>query len=93
MFCNKNESVVNFRCKSVAIQLQFTYQTFISILLQLCYCFAIDLSIAKFSLQIRIFLVVNKYFCLEIIFVHGLGMCEGVGEDSRHEIEYVDIRV
>ena len=46
------------RCKLVAIQLQFTYQTFISILLQIRYCFAIDLSVAKFSLQIRIFLVV-----------------------------------
>ena len=45
------------RCKLVAIQLQFTYQTFISILLQIRYCFAIDLSVAKFSLQIRIFLV------------------------------------
>ena len=35
----------------------------------------------------------NKYFCLEMIFVHGLGICEGVGEDSRHEIGHVDIRV
>ena len=35
----------------------------------------------------------NKYFCLEMIFVHGLGMCEGVGEDSRHVIGHVDIRV
>ena len=35
----------------------------------------------------------NKYFCLEIIFVHGLGMCERVGEDSRHEIGHVDIQV
>ena len=26
----------------------------------------------------------NKYFCLEMIFVHDLGMCEGVGEDCRH---------
>ena len=46
------------RYKLVAIQLQFTYLTFISILLQIRYCFAIDLSVAKFSLQIRIFLVV-----------------------------------
>ena len=35
----------------------------------------------------------NKYFCLEMIFVHGLGMCEAVGEDSRHGIGHVDIRV
>ena len=47
------------RCKLVAIQLQFTYETFISIMLQIRYCFAIDLPVAKFSLQIRIFLVVK----------------------------------
>ena len=35
----------------------------------------------------------NKYFCLETIFVHGISMCEGVGEDSRHGIGHVDIRV
>ena len=35
----------------------------------------------------------NKYFCLEMIFVHGLGMCKGVGEDSRHGIGHVDIQV
>ena len=28
-----------------------------------------------------------------MIFIHGLGMCEGVGEDSRHEIGHVDIQV
>ena len=28
-----------------------------------------------------------------MIFMHGLGMCEGVGEDSRHEIGHVDIQV
>ena len=26
----------------------------------------------------------NKYFCLEMIFIHGISMCEGVGEDSTH---------
>ena len=35
----------------------------------------------------------NKYFCLEMIFVHGLGMCKGVGEDLRHEIRHVNIRI
>ena len=25
--------------------------------------------------------------------MHGINMCEGVGEDSRHEIGHVDIRV
>ena len=34
-----------------------------------------------------------KYFCLEMIFVHGIGMCEGVDEDSRYGIGHVDIRV
>ena len=33
----------------------------------------------------------NKYFCLETIFIHGINMCEGVGEDSRHGIGHVDI--
>ena len=28
-----------------------------------------------------------------MIFIHGLGMCEGVGEDSRHGIGHVDIQV
>ena len=60
MFCNRNESVANFRCKLVAIQLQFTYQTFISTLLQIRYSFAIDLSVAKFPLKIRIFLIVSE---------------------------------
>ena len=39
----------------------------------------------------RVAHIYNKYFCLKMIFVHGLGMCEGVGEDSRHEIGHVDI--
>ena len=28
-----------------------------------------------------------------ILLTFGLGMCEGVGEDSRHEIGHVDIQV
>ena len=35
------------------------------------------------------------YFVLKtvILLAFGLGMCEGVGEDSGHGIEHVDIRV
>ena len=36
---------------------------------------------------------IEQIFCLESIFIHGISMCEGVGEDSRHEIGHVDIRV
>ena len=37
----------------------------------------------------------QKFFCFEnsILLVFGLGMCEGVGEDSRHEIGHVDIQI
>ena len=37
----------------------------------------------------------TKSFCFEndVFLVFGLGMCEGVGEDSRHEIGHVDIQV
>ena len=36
----------------------------------------------------------NKYLCFENSFsIHGKCMCEGVGEDSRHETWHVDIRV
>ena len=37
----------------------------------------------------------TKTFCSEncIFLIFGLGMCEGVGEDSRHGIEHVDIQV
>ena len=35
----------------------------------------------------------NKYICLETIFIHGTRMCERVGEDSKHEIVHVDIQV
>ena len=28
-----------------------------------------------------------------MIFIHGLGMCEEVGEDSRHGTGHVDIQV
>ena len=26
----------------------------------------------------------KQIFCLEIIFIHGISMCDGIGEDSRH---------
>ena len=37
----------------------------------------------------------QKIFVLKtvIILAFGLGMCEGVGEDSRHRIGHVDIQV
>ena len=37
----------------------------------------------------------QKSFVLETVFLlaFGLGMCEGVGEDSRHGIGHVDIQV
>ena len=37
----------------------------------------------------------QKAFVLKTVFLlaFGLGMCEGVGEDSRHGIGYVDIQV
>ena len=37
----------------------------------------------------------QKYFVLKTILLlaFGLGMCEGVGEDSRHGIGHVDIQV
>ena len=37
----------------------------------------------------------QKYFVLKTVFLlaFGLGMCEGVGEDSRHGIRHVDIQV
>ena len=37
----------------------------------------------------------QKAFVLKtvILLAFGLGMCEGVGEDSRHEIGHVDIQV
>ena len=37
----------------------------------------------------------QKAFVLKIVFLltFGLGMCEGVSEDSRHGIGYVDIQV
>ena len=36
---------------------------------------------------------IKQIFCLETGFIHGISMCEGVGEESRHGIEHVDIRV
>ena len=37
----------------------------------------------------------TKIFCFEyyILLAFGLGMCEGVSEDSRHGIGHVDIQV
>ena len=37
----------------------------------------------------------TKIFCFEndVFLAFGLGMCEGVGEDSRHRIGHVDIQV
>ena len=35
----------------------------------------------------------KQIFLLKKIFIHGISMCEGVGEDSRHEIGHVDIQV
>ena len=37
----------------------------------------------------------TKSFCLKIVFLlaFALGMCEGVGEDSRHGFGHVDIQV
>ena len=37
----------------------------------------------------------TKSFCLEnnVFLAFGLGICEGVGEDSRHGIGQVDIQV
>ena len=61
MFYNINEFVANFHCNLIAIQLQFTYHIFIVILFENCNCFATDLSVAKFLLQNRIFLVVTNY--------------------------------
>ena len=36
---------------------------------------------------------IKQIFCLETVFIHGISVCEGVGEDSRHGIGHVDIRV
>ena len=33
----------------------------------------------------------KQIFLLKTIFIHGISMCEGVGEDSRHGIGHVDI--
>ena len=35
----------------------------------------------------------KQIFLLKTIFIHGISMCEGVGEDSRHGIGHVDIQV
>ena len=35
----------------------------------------------------------TNIFVWKMIFIRGLGMCERVGEDSRREIEHVDIQV
>ena len=36
---------------------------------------------------------IKQIFFLETVFIHGISMYEGVGEDSRHRIGHVDIRV
>ena len=38
-------------------------------------------------------LIKTNIFVWKLIFIHGLGMCEGVGEDSRHGIGHVEIQV
>ena len=35
----------------------------------------------------------KQIFLLKTIFIHGISMCEGVGEDLRHGIRNVDIQV
>ena len=45
------------------------------------------------NLPRRVVHKVNKLICLETIFIHGTSMCERVGEDSRHGIGHIDIRV
>ena len=35
----------------------------------------------------------TNIFVWKMIFMHSLGMCEGVGEDSRQWIRHVDIQV
>ena len=35
----------------------------------------------------------TKIFCFEIVFIHGICMCEGVGEDSRYGAWHVDIHI
>ena len=35
----------------------------------------------------------TSIFIWKMIFIHGLGMCERVGKDSRYEIGHVDIQV
>ena len=36
---------------------------------------------------------IKQIFLFGNVFIHGISMCEGVGEDSRHRIGHVDIRV
>ena len=35
----------------------------------------------------------TSFFLNDIFLIHGLGKCEGVGEDSRHENGHLDIQV
>ena len=39
------------------------------------------------------FPLLKQIFLLKTIFIHGISMCEGVGEDSRHGIGHVHIQV
>ena len=38
-------------------------------------------------------IIKTNIFIWKMIFIHGLGMCEGVSEDSRYGIGHVDIQV
>ena len=43
-----------------------------------------------------VYILKNNKFCFEncvIFLIHGLGKCEGVGEDSRHGNGHLDIQV
>ena len=48
-----------------------------------------------FLLKLGIMFSRTKSFCFEndIFLIHGLSKCEGVDEDSGHEIGHVDIQV
>ena len=35
----------------------------------------------------------TKNFCSEIVFIYDIGMCKGVGKDSRYVLWHVDIHI
>ena len=39
------------------------------------------------------FFVFKKSFYSEIVFIHSIGMCEGVGKDSRYGSWHVEIHI